>query len=72
VSSRVLGCCRTEDGEWELSFAGKCSTAYFIEQSSDLNDWSVVAECVALAGTTRVILPLTNEQPCLFFRIRQE
>jgi outer membrane protein assembly factor BamB len=72
VSSRVLGCSRTEDDELELSFAGKCSTAYVIEQSSDLDDWSVVAECVALAGTTRVILPLTNGQPCLFFRVRQE
>jgi hypothetical protein len=68
----MLGCRRTDNDNLEVCFAGMAAASYLVEQSSDLVEWSVAAECVAIPGTTRVILPLTDEQPCWFFRVRQE
>jgi hypothetical protein len=71
ASSRILGCWLTTNDEWELRFTGRAETSYLIEHSSDLEEWSIAAECVAVPGITRVFLPL-SEQPCRFFRIRRE
>ncbi|MCL4177376.1 MAG: PQQ-binding-like beta-propeller repeat protein [Verrucomicrobia bacterium] len=72
ASSRMLGCRRTEHGELELYFAGTAAASFRVEQSSDLVEWSIAAEGVAVPGTTRVILPLPDEQPRRFFRVRRE
>jgi hypothetical protein len=71
AACRVVTCRKCDTGELELKFAGTANLTYFVERSSDLVEWSVVAEGVATPGVTTIRLPPVEGENLGFYRVRQ-
>jgi hypothetical protein len=71
AACRLVNCRKCDTGELELKFAGTPDLTYFVERSSDLEEWSVATEGVAIPGITTVLLPPAEGENHGFFRVRQ-
>jgi outer membrane protein assembly factor BamB len=71
ASCRLVSCRWLENGDLELKFVGVADLTHYIEHSQDLEEWSVVSECLAVPGLTTIRLSLAEGEPCGFFRLRR-